>query len=107
LDSPAHGTNLLHTLGDNAFTRLQPFLDNPHGARLVTYLYAPDTYLVICADNSHLIAALKFRDRALWDEQRTFSNIGRSADSTVSTWAQNVFRDWEKFRLFEWCQCFD
>src|SRR2546426_10348330 len=84
--------NLLHALGDNAFTRLQPFLNNPHVSREVTHLHGPDTYLVVCAHNGHLIAALEFRDRALRNEQCPFSNIGRSADSAVPTGAQNIFR---------------
>src|SRR5678815_5938517 len=31
------GMNLLHPLGDNAFTRFQPILNNPHGASQLSY----------------------------------------------------------------------
>src|SRR5262249_13182521 len=85
------GTHLLHALDYNAFARLQPFVNNPHGAGLVANLDGSDTYFVICPHNSYLIAPLEFRDRALRNEQRTLSNIGRSADSAVAARAKNIF----------------
>src|SRR5215472_8735193 len=88
-------TNLLHALDDDAFTRLQPFINNPLVGRPVTYLDGPDGYLVVLAHNSYLIAALKFRNRALWDQKRTLSDVGRGPDSSIPPGAQNVLWVWK------------
>src|SRR5712692_9460959 len=87
--------NFLHALSDNAFTRLQPFIDNPHGTRAVTDLDGSNAYLVLAVHDRHLIAALEFRHRALRNQQRTLLDSSRSSNPAIPSRAQNISRIWK------------
>ena len=62
------GTSFLYPLGHHTFSRLQPFGHDPHRANPFAHLYCPDADRIRTVHNSHLIAALQFRHRALWNE---------------------------------------
>jgi hypothetical protein len=67
LNDRARAESLL-ALRDNAFTRLQSVVDNPHGADAIPNFDRPDGDLVVCADNIHLVAPLQIGDRSLRDQ---------------------------------------
>src|SRR5260370_23880528 len=84
------GTNLLHTLGDDALTRLQTLVNDPHFAHLVTRLHVPDAHLIAAVHDGNLVAALQLGNGPLRDQEGARIHSGPRPDSGIYSGAQDV-----------------
>src|SRR5690349_15880348 len=85
------GTNLLHSLGNHAFTWLQSLVHDPQRSNPVTGLHIPNADLVSGVDHGHLEGALHLRNRTLRNEQRAILGSERRAHAAILSRAEQVF----------------
>src|SRR5216684_7269656 len=85
-------SELLQSFDYDLVTGLEALVNNPHRSDRLARLYGAHADFVIAADNCHLMASLRFRNSALWQQQSAFFHTGFDMHTSVLARTQNVAR---------------
>src|SRR5205085_1830407 len=87
--------DLLHPFHHDSVTRLQAFVDNPHGVNLRPHFDRANTHLVVGADYRNEVPALQFIHSTLGNKHGILLNSHYCADVAKPAGTQHVSWVWE------------
>src|SRR5216684_8768755 len=83
-------SELLRPFGYNLLTKLEALVNNPLCPERLAGLHGAHANFVIAADNRHLIASLRLRNRTLRQQQSALFHAGFDAHTSILAGAQDV-----------------
>src|ERR1700733_5272034 len=89
---------MLYALGHDAVAGFQSFLNDPHGAEAFADFHRLNADFVLAVEEGYLIAALKFCNRTLRDQEGILLDSRLRTHFAVSAGAQNIPRVWKQPR---------
>src|SRR5258708_22672286 len=84
------GHDALQSVNYNILPGLKTGLDHPHIARLWAQFHGLDCDLVVGRDYPHLKDSLKFRNRLLRNQDCTFAQLSKGANTGILTGTKQV-----------------
>src|SRR6266404_8071199 len=83
-------SELLQSFDYDLITRLEALVNHPHRPDRLAGLYGAHTDFVIAADNCHLMASLRLRNSALWEQQSALFHAGFDTHTSILAGTENV-----------------